>query len=305
MKIALASDLHLEFGTISLTNDENADVLILSGDIMVANSLGDQDMPNIMGKATRSIRFHTFMQECSERFPHVVYIAGNHEHYEGDFAKTIPKLKEKFSYLSNVHVLDKECVTFDDVTFIGATLWTDMNKEDSLTLYHIKGAMNDFRVIQNSDRMVTRRVQLYKKDEAGQYIKNENGYMIIDGFKFKEEVSTFSPEDAIADHYRTIEYIKHIVGEIHDKKFVVCGHHAPSKSSTKPRYQDDILVNGAYSSDLSEFILDRPQIKAWTHGHTHDKFDYTIGSTRIICNPRGYIGYESRASEFKLQYFNV
>ena len=36
MKIALASDIHLEFGDINLKNDENAELLILSGDICTA-----------------------------------------------------------------------------------------------------------------------------------------------------------------------------------------------------------------------------------------------------------------------------
>jgi predicted phosphodiesterase len=36
MKVALASDLHLEFGTIELENTESADVLILAGDICQA-----------------------------------------------------------------------------------------------------------------------------------------------------------------------------------------------------------------------------------------------------------------------------
>ena len=36
MKIALASDIHLEFGDIILKNTEQADVLILSGDICTA-----------------------------------------------------------------------------------------------------------------------------------------------------------------------------------------------------------------------------------------------------------------------------
>ena len=89
------------------------------------------------------------------------------------------------------------------------------------------------------------------------------------------------------------------------EKFVVVGHHSPSKLSTKPQYEDDVIVNGAYSSDLSEFILDHPQIKVWTHGHTHHKFDYNIGSTRIVCNPRGYIDYEPDADFFELQYFEV
>jgi hypothetical protein len=57
-------------------------------------------------------------------------------------------------------------------------------------------------------------------------------------------------------------------------------------------------MNGGYSSDLEQFILDYPQIKVWTHGHTHDTFDYMIGQCRVICNPRGYVGYEERAQEF-------
>lgn len=303
MKIALASDLHLEFGALSLDN-EGADVLILSGDILVADRLGDRDLYNIMGENTQSSRYHTFMQECSARFQHVIYVAGNHEHYDGDFPATIPKIKEKLSYLKNVHVLDKEWLEIDGVTFFGGTLWTNMNNLDSLTLYHIKHMMNDFRIVSNSDRKVSRRVPLYKKNEDGTYMKNENGGVIEDGFKFKEEVATFSPEDAVADHAKYLQYLK-LALESKDTAFVVVGHHSPSKMSTHPRYQHDELMNGGYSSDLSEFILDHPKIKLWTHGHTHYKFDYMIGDTRIVCNPRGYIGYEAQASEFKLEYIEV
>jgi hypothetical protein len=64
-------------------------------------------------------------------------------------------------------------------------------------------------------------------------------------------------------------------------------------------------MNGGYSSDLSEFIMDHPQIKLWTHGHTHEEFDYMIGSTRIVCNPRGYDGHENRADEFKLKFVEI
>ena len=60
-------------------------------------------------------------------------------------------------------------------------------------------------------------------------------------------------------------------------------------------------MNGAYNSVLDEFILDRPGIKLWTHGHTHEDFDYMVGSTRVVCNPRGYIHYEERADNFKLK----
>jgi len=102
-----------------------------------------------------------------------------------------------------------------------------------------------------------------------------------------------------------LEYIKTVVGEQHDRKFVVVGHHTPSMQSCHPRYRDDQIMNGGYHSDLSEFILDRPQIKLWTHGHTHELFDYMIGDTRVVCNPRGYAGHEDIADTFELKIVDV
>ena len=46
MKIAVASDIHLEFGDCDIPNTENADVLILSGDICVARDIGRPDPNN-------------------------------------------------------------------------------------------------------------------------------------------------------------------------------------------------------------------------------------------------------------------
>lgn len=283
MKIALASDIHLEFGTISLEND-GADVLILSGDILVANDLKERDSYNIRGENDKSNKFHTFFQECSERFPHVIYIMGNHEHYHGDFSKSLGDLRDRLGYLANVHILERSHITIDDVTFVGGTLWTDMNNGDALTLYHMRTMMNDFRIVKNSSREVN--------------FKDEDG-------KFHTRPARFCPEDAVEEHVKMKEFIRHTIEGKFDEKFVVVGHHAPSKQSTKPHYKDDTLMNGGYSSDLSEFILDHPQIKVWTHGHTHDKFDYMIGTTRVICNPRGYINYEDCADHFKLEYFEV
>jgi len=100
-------------------------------------------------------------------------------------------------------------------------------------------------------------------------------------------------------------YIQTVIEGKFDQKFVVVGHHAPSKASTHPRYAKEELMNGGYSSSLDEYIMDHPQIKLWTHGHTHEDFDYMVGSTRVVCNPRGYDGYEDRADRFKLKYMEV
>jgi len=256
-------------------------VLILSGDICVARELPFAD--SHMGK-----RFRDFFGRCSSEFPHVIMISGNHESYNGDISETNKLLKDAVAHLPNFHVLEKETFVLDDVTFIGGTLWTDMNGGDISTLTHVSSMMNDFRIIKNSNSMIS-----YKTIA-------EDGTV-----KFKERPSKFSVDDAVLEHEKMLDYIMTVVDNRHNDKFVVVGHHAPSKLSTKPQYEHDTLMNGGYSSDLSQFILDRPQIKAWTHGHTHHCFDYMIGDTRIVCNPRGYIHYETQADDFKLQYFEV
>ena len=314
MKIAICSDIHLEFGDINLQNTENADVLILGGDICVAADVGKPDPNNIM-EGARSNRITDFFKRCSFQFPHVIYIMGNHEHYHGDFATSGNKLKSMLesNMLSNVYLLDKESKKIDDVTFVGGTLWTDMNKEDPLTLFHVSRGMNDFRCVENSDRLVTRTVPIYEENpdwtedglNGGKHLQNEAGFYIKIGDKKKQGPSTFCPEDAVVDHRKMLGYIQTVIEGKFDQKFVVVGHHAPSKLSTHPRYKHDNLMNGAYSSSIDEYILEHPQIKLWTHGHTHEDFDYMLGTTRIVCNPRGYINYEGRADSFQLKFVEV
>jgi len=277
MKIAVCSDIHLEFGPIELNNTDNANVLILSGDICVARDLPYSDSKK--GDISRN-----FFRMCALRFPHVLYVMGNHEHYHGDFATTGKIIKEELAQYANVHLLDRETKVIDDVTFIGGTLWTDMNGEDGITLMHMKSMMNDFRMVENSAR------KTHYRDTVG------NAHI---------RIARFTPDDAVEDHKKMLEYIKIMVEGKHDQKFVVVGHHAPSKASTHPRYINETIMNGGYSSDLSEFILDHPQIKLWTHGHTHENFDYLIGSTRIFCNPRGYINYEDSADKFTLKTVEI
>ena len=269
MKIKLVSDLHLEFSDINIKNDQNYDVLILGGDIMIAEELYDHPtvdfnpwtagaVADLGRKQERVQRFRDFLKRCSFQFPHVVYVAGNHEFYHGKWNRTLTVLSDECAKFPNVYFLEAGCKKIDDVTFIGGTLWTDMNQGDPVTLHSVRDMMNDFRVIK----------------------KELEGY------------TNLKPSDTVVRHRHMLGYIKQIVAEKHNEKFVVVGHHAPSKISTHENYKDQFLMNGAYSSDLSEFIMDRPQIKLWTHGHTHHPFDYVIGETRIVCNPRGYEGYE-------------
>lgn len=278
MKIAVCSDIHLEFGDLDLTNDENADVLILSGDIFVASDLENYQnedglvIPVMQSAVARGKRYNNFIMRCCERFPKVLMISGNHEHYHGDFYKTHNIIRKAFSDLTNFHFLDKEHIILDNILFYGGTMWTDMNNEDPITMMQIRGVMNDYVQIKNTN------------PTAG---------------------GKFLPQDSVEDHYEFRRGLDALLEQFPNMPVVVVGHHAPSKASTHPRYKTEFMMNGAYSSNLDEFMLDRRQIKLWTHGHTHEAFDYMVGTTRVICNPRGYDGHEDRADNFALKYVDI
>ena len=105
MKIALASDVHLEFGPITLDNTEGADVLVLAGDICVAN-----DFVSARGyNRDQAQEYRKFFDHVCQEFPQVVYIMGNHEHYHGDVAHSYRILREHLDYGNQVYQGRKRC----------------------------------------------------------------------------------------------------------------------------------------------------------------------------------------------------
>jgi predicted phosphodiesterase len=282
MKIALASDLHLEFEDVYLKNTEGAEVLILSGDIMIAEDLhnhpemdyGMYSSVNIADLGRRqkiALRFRDFLKRVSFEFPHVVYVAGNHEFYHGRWKESLTHLREECDKLPNVYFLERDIKVINEVSFIGATLWTDCNKGDPLTIHALSDMMNDYRIIRN----------------------DEHGF------------TKLRPVHSMYRHQQTLAYLKSVLPDMKNKKVVFVGHHGPSSMSTHPRYINETLMNGGYRSELSEMILDNPQIKLWTHGHMHDPFDYMIGTTRVVCNPRGYAGHDPQADVFELKFLDI
>jgi predicted phosphodiesterase len=229
MRIQIVSDLHLEFSDINIQNTNNADVLILGGDIMVATDLHDHPEPNNtadqtaiangtgLGRRQKTAqRFRDFLKRCSFQFPHVIYIAGNHEFYHGKWTQSLTTLSNECAKFPNVYFLEAGSKKIDDVTFIGGTLWTDMNKGDPLTLHAVRDMMNDFRCI--------------KKD--------------LEGY------TNLKPHDTVIRHKHMLGYIKQVVAEKPDEKFVVVGHHSPSFQSVHEQYKSEYLMNGAYHLSL-------------------------------------------------------
>jgi predicted phosphodiesterase len=262
MKVNLISDLHLEFGDLELPGGE---VLIIAGDACESRTLSKHPYdPGALEESSgrrpdRAARF--FWEECT-KYQHVLYVMGNHEHYHGKFNRTAHELRACLP--KKVQLLEQDTVIIDDVVFLGATMWTDCNRGCPVTMETLKSGMNDYRVI---------------TWDGGGYRK-------------------LHPRDTAKIHQQTKDWLRGQLSEHQDRKVVVITHHAPSDLSIAPPYRNDLYLNGGYRSDLSDLILDHPQIRYWVHGHTHDPFDYAIGDTRVRCNPRGYVGHESRPDEF-------
>jgi UDP-2,3-diacylglucosamine pyrophosphatase LpxH len=67
---------------------------------------------------------------------------------------------------------------------------------------------------------------------------------------------------------------------------VVITHHLPSERSSPPIFANSPL-NMFFVCDQERLIEER-RPAAWLHGHTHRAASYTIGSTIVRSNPKGY-----------------
>ena len=114
MRIRIHSDLHLEFAPF-VPPENDADVIVLAGDI--AN-----------GAAGVEWARETFAKP-------VLYLAGNHEYYEGEF-EAVQEAMGAAARKRSVELLDCSEVVVHGVRFLGCTLWTDYSlaPEDAIAL---------------------------------------------------------------------------------------------------------------------------------------------------------------------------
>ena len=242
VKIKIMSDLHIDFAMyndISL-EDSKETILILAGDICEVNHMST---------------YVNFLNNIAPKYYKVLIVLGNHEFYRGSYHRVSVKLMDALAHLSNVYIMNRNVMVIDDITFIGATLWTDCNKDNPIDKLHIANGMNDCKYIRYGS--------------------------VSDPYKYK-----FNPDHMVMEHYNDVKFLEKTFSDIMTDKVVVITHHAPTLLSIDERYTGHYM-NSAYVSDLSNFILDN-KIDLWIHGHVHNNFDYMVGDTRVICNPRGY-----------------
>jgi calcineurin-like phosphoesterase family protein len=188
-----------------------------------------------------------------------VLIPGNHEYY-GTVIQDMERTGAALAAGSNVFLLNPGVAVLGGARFLGCTLWTDY------MLFGREGfaqAMAEASVGLNDHRVIRTRTGC------------KPGHSRL-----------FTPEDALRRHQFDRDWLEARLDEPFEGPTVVVSHHSPSPRSVPDRFRDDPM-SPAFSSDLEALIL-RHQPDLWIHGHTHDSFDYTIGRTRVICNPEGY-----------------
>jgi Icc-related predicted phosphoesterase len=192
----------------------------------------------------------------------VIYVLGNHEFYRDKFPGLIDELK-RGAEGTNVHVLENESVELGGLRFFGCTLWTDMALFGDAKVASLAAtdAMNDYRLIRNSHT----------------YLR-------------------LTPQDTVAWHKQSVKKLQEFLEAGDPERSVVVTHASPSIKSVPQRYRNH-AITPAFASNMENLILNH-QPRLWIHGHTHDSYDYQIGKTRIICNPRGYVP-DAENSKFK------
>ncbi|MCR6634736.1 metallophosphoesterase [Devosia sp.] len=193
--------------------------------------------------------------------PHmqVVFVMGNHEFYNLESTMERDRERARIAAIQfDIDLLDDAAVTIDGVLFAGTTLWSD------------------FAILAGDD--------LAKRENAmAEAGRGLNDFRLI---RTRENSSeTWTPHLARMQHFQSRYWLDQVLAS-HIGPRVVVSHHAPHPLSIAPEFAKD-PVTAAFVSDLSDVIM-RNQPNLWIHGHTHSSFNYSIGVTKVRCNPKGY-----------------
>jgi Icc-related predicted phosphoesterase len=234
MKLWILSDLHLE----AVPNPDgympplpDCDVLVCAGDVFEGYTWKGLDI----------------LKRLARGKP-VVWVLGNHEFW-GEVVSETRTTAKRLARSLGVALLDGDAVTLGDVTFVGATLWSDFMLGTAWDASAETGEQIDVAHDGGSHLITVADARRLHAQDRG---------------KLEAAIAAADPE----------------------KPLVVVTHHAPhpdclgAMSINHPRA-------GLLASDLST-LTDSGHIKLWVHGHVHHSVDVTRpGETRIIANPAG------------------
>lgn len=182
----------------------------------------------------------------------VVYVLGNHEFYRHALPGLTQAL-ERETASTSIHVLENRALEIDGFTFLGCTLWTD---------FQLRG--NAAHAMRNAERMMS-------------------DFSLIG---FSPERRRLQASDTARLHAESVTWLRQALAGRDRRRTIVVTHHAPSRRS-EPSHHANSPLSPAFGSNLDS-LVEESSVPLWIHGHTHHNIDYTIGTTRVLSNQRGY-----------------
>ena len=216
-------------------------------------SLPDADVVVLAGDLQRPAQAMAWAAQMGRP---TVFVAGNHEFYGSDLVTTMAQLREH-ARGTEVRVLERNEWHHGGVRFLGCTLWSD------------------YRLFDTPEQ---REEGLRKAQE---FVRDFSRIGVAPGF-----ADRFTPAVSQMLFDQSVAWLEERFAEPFAGPTVVVTHFAPARGSIAHQFAGSPL-NACFVSDLEERIL-RWQPALWLHGHVHDSFDYWVGATRVVANPRGY-----------------
>lgn len=256
MKIALMSDLHLEFERISegfrqlpesthpvhSKEDTWGRKYMLGPDLQPLKA-ARPDMVILAGDIALGAAARAYANAVARYLETpVVFMPGNHEFYGSTIEWVTLQLSERVGRA----VFADNTVLQEDrfgVRFLFTTLWTDFDNNPPM--------LNDFRAI---------------------------------GYRGRHLL----PRDTQQFHKDSVAWLDRQLSMPWTGRTVVVTHHAPTmrQELLNPQYKVTNLTR-AFHAELDDLIAHyRPD--AWLFGHHHWCLDVTIDGTRFVSNQRGY-----------------
>lgn len=191
----------------------------------------------------------------------VVLVLGNHDYY----GQELPGFREALQRRargSHLHLLENEEVCLGGIVFLGCTLWTDfgLHHHPMEAMWAAGDRINDFKHIR------------FRASAEDPY------------------PTRLEPADSYLLHQESVRWLETRLAQREGERKIIVTHHSPSlRSVARDRAADPLTP--AFTSNL-EPLIERYSPEVWIHGHIHERADYQIGRSRILCNPRGYLGIE-------------
>lgn len=271
MKLDLASDLHINhytpFRWENVTPSE-ADTLLIAGDI--SENLEENCK---------------FLLEAKKHYKNVCVTDGNHSHYNlNRYANERTSVSENEKYLTDKAAQDDWTylpatdLIIDNTVIIGANGWYSWNTCDAR--YSRVDYRDTWKQYMSDSRLIK-----FDLDEPDGLAERDSKILTEKVLKYDKD-----------------ENIKNIVIISHTIPILACLTIKEEKSSS------DVIWNklgGSFYNHHNENINElSSKIKMWGFGHTHFSWDLIKGTTRFVCNPRGYPG-ESNSAGYRFKLLEV